>query len=211
MEDVLNAPAPMNPRPILSFVIFVFIFGTLSQAQESRKTAPLFSTDLAGGDLQFLTSVGEQGMLLANMSELAANRAQSAEVKKLGHAVAGQYASQNEQVKLVAIKKGITIPSAPNSFQKAQLDKLAATEGLKFDKAYMEEMTRQQQSYLALFEQTGRTTDPDIKSLVEKLMPVVKQQLSLFRSMTGTAPRGAATPRFRINIGNPTDTAPSAN
>jgi predicted outer membrane protein len=159
-----------------------------------RPAAMIFSTDLGGNDLQFLKLAAAQGVMQSNLGELVAGHAQSSEVRALAQTLARQIGSQNEAVRLAAIRKGLTVPSAPNPRQKATLDKLAALEGLKFDKASTLEMVQEQQDYADLIGKATQSNDADIQTLATSLFPEVKEQLLLLRKITGTAPAtGTAT------------------
>lgn len=189
-------------RPWLPVVLLLAmgLAGTLLPVGAGEPKAPpvLFSTDISGGDLQFLTSAAEQGLYQASLAALAADHAKSSEVKEFGETLAKHYAGQNERLKLIAMKKGLTIPSKLSANQNASAAKLAHLQGLKFDKAYMEEMVQDQQTYVALFEQATQSHDAEIKSFATASLPGLKQHLELVRKITGIAPStGAAAVHFR--------------
>lgn len=171
-------------------------------AGDAKKTA-IISADINGIDLQFLKSAAEQGLLQANLGELAEMRALSSEVKVFGQTLAKYHATQNEQIKLLAIKKGVTVPASPTSQQNVRTGKLEKLQGLKFDKACMEEICQEQQIYDALFEQATQSDDPDIKAFATAALPSIKRQLAFVRDITGSAPRAGSVPHFKIGVGDP--------
>jgi putative membrane protein len=192
----------MNLRHLVIITLFFTPVAGLTPthaADSNPSGGVIFSTDLGGNELQFLNQAAAQGVMQANLGELIAGHAQSSEVKALAQTLAEQIGSQNEAVRLVAIKKGLTVPSSPNSRQKATLNKLAALDGLKFDKGSMLEMVQEQQDYVDLFEKGTLSQDTDIHALAVKLLPEVKQQLSLLRKLTGAAPRTGSATNFRAN------------
>lgn len=165
---------------------------------------PLFSSDLSGGDMQFFSSAMQQGTLQASLGQLAVARAQSSEVKTFGQTLMREQALQNEQVRLLAIKKGFTLPENGNTNKNPIADKLSKLQGLKFDKAYMEEMYLQQQSYVTIFEQASQSRDPDIKAFATATLPTLRQHLAFLKGTTATAPpMQSATPKFRGDVGSP--------
>lgn len=189
----------------ISFAILAAIMALPGNGLASGAKQPpvVFSTDLSGGDLQFLTSAAEQGLLQATLGVLAADHAKSSEVRDYGQTLATHHATQNEQIKLLAIKKGVAIASRLTPRQNTVAEKLSKLDGLKFDKAYLEEVIQDQQAYAAVFEKAAQSDDPDIKSFVMKSLPEIRHNLELLKKMTGFAPTGEASPHFR------TDTAPT--
>ena len=171
-----------------------------------KKPSEIFNTDLSGGDLQFLNSAAVQGMVQVALGSLGADHAQSSEVKDFAQTIAQHHAGQNEQIKLIAMKKGVLIPSSLSPKQNAVADRLSRLQGLKFDKAYMEEMINQQQAYEVIFEQATQSRDDDIKSFAVAELPAIKEHLALVRNITGIAPVSAGAPHFRIGIPGPSST-----
>lgn len=154
--------------------------------------------------MQFFSSAMQQGTLQASLGQLAVSRAQSSEVKTFGQTLMREQALQNEQVRLLAIKKGFTLPENLNADKNPIAAKLSKLQGLKFDKAYMEEMFLQQQSYVAIFEQASQSRDPDIKAFANSTLPTLRQHLAFLKGTTATAPpMQSATPKFRGDVGNP--------
>jgi len=195
----------MIARTSLSlFLALTFAFFALPGAgfaADAKNPPMIFTTDVSGGDLKFLSSAAEQGLLLATLGVLAADHAKSSEVKDYGQALAKNHATQNERIKLLTIRKGITTPSAGLTKKQNKIaDELSKLEGLKFDKAYLEEMVQELQVYAATFELATQSRDPEIKSFATLALPNVKKDLALVRQMTGmAAPASEAAPHFRVN------------
>jgi putative membrane protein len=173
-------------------------------AQDAKKPA-LITSDLSGGDLQFLVSASEQGRVQAELGELAVTHAESSDVKTFGQALAKENAVQSEQIKLLAINKGLTLPENLNPEKNPAARKLEKLKGLKFDKAYVEEMLVQLQNDDAIFERGTQSRDPDIKAFAASVAAVIKQHLAFLSHAAGNAPPVASspTPHFRVNVGDP--------
>jgi len=202
----------MNPRFSLSllctFLAMVAVavngaFAADPTDASARNQSPFFSTDLSGGDLQFLTSAAQQGLLQATLGVLAADHASSSEVKEFGQNLAKHHAAQNERIKLLAIKKGVTLPSGLTPRQNKTADSLSKLEGLKFDKAYLEEVVSDQQDYIAVFEEGTLSRDPEIKAFATTSLPGLKQNLALVKKMAVIAPDGGAGLHFRVGAPSP--------
>jgi putative membrane protein len=189
----------MKHQPLYPILIFILLAAALRQADaQSTKKPPLISSDLSGVDVQFLTAAAEQGNVQATLSELAVTHAQSADVKAFGQALAKENAVQSEQIKLIAINKGLTLPESLNAKKTADTLKLEKLQGLKFDKAYVTEMLAQMQNYEAIFEHATQSDDPDIKSFATSALPKIKQRLAFLNHTAGN-PSTTATPHFRTS------------
>ena len=168
-------------------------------AQDAKKPA-LINSDLSGGDMQFLVLATEQGNVQAVLGEIAVTHAQSADVKTFGQSLAKENAVQNEQIKLLAINKGLALPENLNPRKNSAADKLEKLKGLKFDKAYVQEMLLQLQNYAAIFERATQSADPDIKSFAASALPAINQRLAFLSHTAGNAPVTSSSPRFKADV-----------
>jgi putative membrane protein len=191
--------------PILFSLLLVVPFRD-GNAQDAKRP-PMFSSDLSGGDMQFLISATEQGQVQAELGELAATHAESADVKTFGLTLSKENAVQNEKIRLIAIKKGFALPENVSPQKSPAAAKLEKLQGLKFDKAYMQEMLLQEQNYVTIFERATQSHDPDIQSYASAALPVIMQHLAFLSHTTGNstgnaAPRGTPV-HFRVNVADP--------
>jgi putative membrane protein len=188
--------------PPILFSLIILASSREANAQAANKP-PVFSSELSGGDMQFLVTATQQGQVQAALGELAETHAESADVKTFGQTLAKENAIQSEQIKLIAIKKGFTLPENLSSEKNATIGKLEKLKGLKFDKAYMQEMLQQEQNYAAIFEKATQSGDPDIKSFAEVALPAIQQHLAFLNHTTGNAAPSGTPVHFRVNAGNP--------
>ena len=201
----------MKKRRIHSILICALLAVSFREAHaQDAKKPPLISSDLSGGDMQFLTSAAEQGNVQAALGELAVTHAQSPDVKAFGQALAKENAVQSEQIKLIAINKGLALPESLIPKKNSAAAKLEKLKGLKFDKAYVEEMLTQLQNYEAIFEHATQSEDPDIKSLATSALPAIKQRLAFLNHTAGN-PSATSTPHFRVNVHDAESPAPTNN
>ncbi|MGB8354777.1 MAG: DUF4142 domain-containing protein [Chthoniobacteraceae bacterium] len=194
----------MTPRLVLPLFLaslaVVAAHGAIASdpTDASARRPAFFSTDVSGGDLQFLKSAAEQGTLQATLGVLAADHASSSEVKDFGEALAKHHTTQNERIKLLALKKGVTITNGLNLQQNKIASSLSKLNGLKFDKAYMEEIINDQQTDITIFEEGALSHDPEIKAFATTALPGLRKNLDLVKKMAGIAPEGGAGVHFRV-------------
>ena len=173
-------------------------------AQDTKKPG-LITSDLGGVDMQFLVAATEQGRVQAELGEIAVTHAQSPDVVTFGRALAKENAVQSEQIKLLAINKGLDLPENLNPPKNAAAAKLDKLKGLKFDKAYVQEMLVQMQKCETIFEGGLQSHDPDIKAFATSTLPVIKAASRLPLSHHGRRPAPPA-PRHcnpRVNVSDP--------
>jgi putative membrane protein len=88
----------------------------------------------------------------------------------------------NDELKAIATKKNLALPTDLNSDQKAIKDKLSNLSGADFDKQYMEDMVKDHEADAREFEtQANKGTDADIKAFAAKTLPMIQRHLQMAR------------------------------
>ena len=82
----------------------------------------------------------------------------------------------NDELKGLAAKKNVTLPASLDAKHKALQQKLEKQKGAAFDSAYMEEMVKDHQQAVALFQREAKSgKDPDTKAWAEKTLPTLQE------------------------------------
>ena len=157
----------------------------------------VFSTDLGGKDLLFLTAALEHGQVQQYLGELAKTRAGTEQVKAVGEVLASTQTEENKKLARLAAMKGVTLGGNEAAGKKALAQKLEKLTGPKFDKACMEEIINVNQRAVATYEAAATTKDGEIKAFVTQGLPLAKEKLALANKMSGNAPRKDQNPGFR--------------
>ena len=136
------------------------------------------------GDDNFMTKAAQGGMAEVELGRLAASKAQNAEVKKYAQMMIEDHTNANTELKSLATKKSVTLPTEVNAEQKATMEKLKALSGADFDKAYVETMVSDHKKTVDLFqtESTGGT-DADAKAFASKTLPTLKKHLEMIQEI----------------------------
>lgn len=163
-------------------------------AVESGK---LLSSDIGGLDLRFIRSAHEAGMMQSYLGELARTKGQSEPVKKLGTALAAEQAAEVEQLGKLAARKGVPMPSDPAALRGKLKGDLETLEGLRFDKALLDQFLAVNRLAVSAYEAGVHSQDPDIRSFVGQMLPVAKARLQLASKMAGAPTQAAGVPQFR--------------
>ena len=108
------------------------------------------------------------GMMEVAMGKLADQNGQSEDVKSFGKRMVTDHSKANEELKSIAEKKGVKLPSKEPS------------EKWSSDKAYMNMMVVDHEKDLAEFQAEAKDgSDPDVKNFADKTAKVVQEHLDL--------------------------------
>lgn len=136
-------------------------------------------------------------MALANMAEietanLALKQSNNDQVKTFAQKMIDDHTQAHKELEQIAQAKGVTLPTEPDREHKAEMKKLSALEGEKFDKRYMSKdgIKEHRETHRMVSRAQTRATDPDLKALAAKMEPIVADHLKMaqdMRSGKGTA------------------------
>ena len=90
----------------------------------------------------------------------------------------------NNELKVVAAKKNIELPSDLNSSQKSTMEKLSKLSGAEFDKEYISDMVNDHEEDVEDFQtQANKGNDPEIKAFAAKALPTLQGHLQKAREL----------------------------
>jgi putative membrane protein len=148
--------------------------------------APMFAQQSAnrmGADTSFVTKAAQGGMAEVKLGKLATEKASSPDVKAFGQQMVDDHSKANEELKDLASKKGVTLPTDVDAKDQATYDKLSKMSGAEFDKAYMADMVSDHKTDVAEFRrESQRGSDPDVKAWAAKTLPTLEHHLQLAQS-----------------------------
>src|SRR5438132_12698644 len=136
---------------IVAPMVAAFSFAGLALAQESPAGK---SSSLSAKDKTFIHKAAKGGMMEVAMGNLAAQNGQSDGVKSFGKRMVTDHSKANEELKSIAAKKGVKLPSKEPSGKWSS------------DKAYMDMMVKDHEKDLAEFQEeasTGRSRREEIR------------------------------------------------
>jgi putative membrane protein len=95
----------------------------------------------------------------------------------------------NEELKALAAKKNITLPTTPGDEAQEHINDLAKYSGAEFDKKYAELMHKDHQEDLDLFKEAADDAeDAEVKAFASKTLPVLQNHHQMAEQMEeGTA------------------------
>lgn len=142
------------------------MFATAAWAQKTTVTDRTFAEKAASG-----------GMAEVKMGQLAVEKGTSPTVKQFGQKMVDDHSKANDELKTIASKKNLSLPTEVDSKHQATYDKLAKMSGSDFDKAYLDAMVKDHDEDVREFKKAASTTgmDSDLKAWAQKTLTVIEQ------------------------------------
>jgi len=133
-------------------------------------------------DTKFAMAAALGGMEEVELGRLAAQKGASDEVRQFGQHMVDDHSKANQDLTQVASAKGLTLPATLDAKHQADVQKLSALSGDKFDKEYVGMMVKDHKKDVAEFqkESTGGA-DADIKGFAARTLPVVQDHLQMIQ------------------------------
>lgn len=131
----------------------------------------------------FLADAAQGGMAEVELGKLAAQKAGNPEVKKFGQMMVTDHSKANAEVKALAGKKNISLPTDLGS-HKSDIDKMSKLSGADFDRQYVDDMVADHETDVAEFEKQAMSAkDPDVKAFAAKTLPTLKRHLETIKAI----------------------------
>jgi len=133
---------------------------------------------MTASERMFIRKAAEGGKAEVELGKLAQEKAASPEVKQFGERMVNDHSKANDQLKEVAQKEGVTLPTkldAKDAATKARLEKLS---GEAFDRAYMKDMVADHTKDVREFKnEANNGKDPDVKNFAAQTAPTLEDHL----------------------------------
>lgn len=137
-------------------------------------------TDASG----FMMAAAEGGNAEIAASKMAVSMSKNAEVKQFAQQMIAEHTKANNDLKPVAAKKNVTLPTDINAEHKAMAADMASMSGVGFDKDYMAgQITDHEKTVALLQSQIDSGTDADAKAFATKMLPIVKSHLEMAQKL----------------------------
>ena len=160
----------MKIKIVSQLCILALAIGAISLAGvASAETTPTGEgSPLSAKDKTFMKKAAKGGTMEVTLGKLAEQNAQSEDVKSFGKRMVTDHGKANDELKSIASKKGVQLPSKEPSGKWTS------------DKAYMDMMVKDHEKDLAEFkEEANSGSDPDVKKFADDTAKVIQEHLDL--------------------------------
>lgn len=137
------------------------------------------------GDAQFAVCAADAGMLEGKLAELVKAKATSPAVKSLGKVMAKEHAEEHNELKAIAAKEDIVLPTKLSDRSQKAYDYLAKKDGKAFDKAFLK--CAKKGSKMELWKvkhEAKKGNDAAIKSWAANNVEMVEKRIALAKDAT---------------------------
>lgn len=132
----------------------------------------------------FTTKAAQGGMSEVLLGNLALAKGQSAEVKQFAQQMITDHTKANNDLKEIAARKSVALPTDTNDEQKDLLEKLSKLSGADFDKAYVKAMIEDHEKDVEEFQEQAKSgTDADVKAFAAKTLPTLQSHLETIKGV----------------------------
>ena len=143
------------------------------------------STTLSKKEANFVNDAALGGMAEVRMGELAKQKGQSADVKQFADRLVADHSKANDELKQLASKKGITLPTQISDKHQKMLDKL--TSATDFDKEFKDMAVKDHKKDIKEFEKAEKKCeDADLKAWISKTLPTLQEHLRMAEQLGPT-------------------------
>ena len=157
--------------------------GSKAGAQQAQATK---------SDQDFARKAAIGGLFEVESSELANDKAQSADVKEFAAQMIRDHGKANSELKSAAQELNIQLPGELDSKHQQTLQKLeSAQQGAAFDRAYIDAQRQAHSEAVALFSKHGKANGA-LSAWAQKTLPVLQQHQRHIQQIGGVASKQQA-------------------
>ncbi len=133
---------------------------------------------LAAADAAFVTAAAQGGLSETQEAQLVQKMSHGAKVRAFASRMTTDHSHADDQLKQIAMTKGVTLPTTPSDAQMQEITTLQGLKGYKFDHQYIADQVTDHQQMLQLFQTEAQTgTDSDLKMFAANTVPVLQSHL----------------------------------
>jgi putative membrane protein len=160
-------------------------WAVLAHQDASSPMSAQSKDEMSDGHFARQASLG--GMAEIQLSKLASERGSNAAVKAFGERMVVQHGAAADQLKALAQKENIILPSKLSSHEQQIYDHLANLSGSAFDRAYARDMVQDHEKDLTDFQnEVANGKDENIKTFAATTAPMIQEHLNQARELLKT-------------------------
>lgn len=135
-------------------------------------------------DKNFVEEATEGGAKEVQLGQLASEKASSDQVKKFGKHMVEDHSKANSELMQIVRGKDVHVKGEAEMKEKRAAEKLRNASGAEFDRKYMQQMVKDHEKTVKLFEKEAKDgKDPQLKAFAEKQLPTLREHLKMARNL----------------------------
>lgn len=136
---------------------------------------------------EFFDAAASANLLEVEASRLALQRAQDPEIKAFAQQMVTDHTKASEELKTLAQKKGVTLPTKMMDRHQAIYDELKDEKTAKeFEEAYREAMVASHKEAVTLFDEVAEDNkDAEVKTFAAKMLPKLQSHGGKAKELQG--------------------------
>jgi len=147
---------------------------------------PSRAADVSGKEKSFIKDALEASMAETKLGEVAQTKATRADIKAYAKMLVEHHSASNAELKKLADIKGVKYEDALSIRHSSTVDKFDKYSGNEFDKDFLDQMVKDHEKVIKDFEDASKDAkDPDVKALIDKLLPVLRGHLDKAKALQG--------------------------
>ncbi|WP_333624982.1 DUF4142 domain-containing protein [Sphingobacterium siyangense] len=157
-----------------------------TKAPENLDDNNTATTPVAVGedDAKLVTEAASGGMAEVELGKLAKEKGQHVDVKAFGEMMVNDHSKANDELATLAQAKNITLPASLGTDALNLRDELSKRSPGDFDKSYIEDMVKDHEKDIKLFEDASKNLkDAELKAFVDKTLPTLRNHLNHAKSV----------------------------
>jgi putative membrane protein len=156
----------------------------MNSMDTTNNSANAMATTVDDNAKDFAKEAAEGGMMEVQLGNIAEKNAVTQSVKDFGKMMVDDHSKINDNLKDLAAKKNVTLPTTVSNDQQKHIDRLSKKNGNDFDKDYVSMMIDDHKKDIAEFKKSGdKITDPDFKDFVIKTLPILQKHLDSIQAI----------------------------
>jgi putative membrane protein len=144
---------------------------------------------------EFVKTAAQSNLAEIKVSELAQQKAQSEDVKKFAQQMISDHTKANAELAKIAKDKNLKVPDDTDMMHKASMKMLQGKSGASFDSAYMEQMDKDHQKAIELFQSASSSpkVDKELQAFATKTLPKLQQHHHMVAQVESKQPTSSAS------------------
>ena len=143
----------------------------------------------------FAARAAEDGEVEVGLAGRALRKSRNDQVRQFARRMAQDYAQYNGRLESLVKCEGLVLPTKLDGKHNATIEKLEATSGRAFDRAYLKHIEEQQSKAVPLFESAARSGNPDVAAFARDGLSMLQEHQVLADNLRGAVGTAVASSR----------------